>query len=125
MPEAAVADDYDDAGGSWKGLAGAVAVLAVAMVAFVKLRNPGPPPASAVFRRFPNELPPPATAPPLKKKGSGGVREGTHPPDRWGRPGRDPFARGSGRSRTPRTPSTATPTGARSGSATQQGSGPR
>jgi tetratricopeptide (TPR) repeat protein len=75
VPEAAVADDYDDAGGSWKGLAGAVAVLAVAMVAFVKLRNPGPPPASAVFQ-VPNDSPPPATAPPLKKKGAEAFENG-------------------------------------------------
>ena len=75
-PEAAVAYDYDDAGGSWKGPASAVAVLAVAMVAFVKLRHPGPPPAAADFQVPNDSSVPPATKPPQTRKGAEAFEKG-------------------------------------------------
>jgi len=75
-PDTMGADDDDDAGGSWKGFAGAVALLAVAIVAFVTLRHPGPPPDAGIFA-VTNETPP--ATPPARtasKKGSEAFNRG-------------------------------------------------
>jgi predicted Zn-dependent protease len=76
VDDATDAQRYESAGGSWKGFAGAVALLAVSIVAFVTLRNPGPQPASTIFEVPDDTRVPPATAPPLTRKGADAFEKG-------------------------------------------------
>src|SRR4029450_1326157 len=66
-PDTMGADDYEDAGGSWKGFAGAVALVAVGIVAFVTLRRPSPPPDAGIFAVANETAPTPAPPRPPKK----------------------------------------------------------
>jgi len=75
-PVTSGADDYDEAGGSWKGFAGAVALLAVSIVAFVTLRHPAPPADAGIFAVTNESAPAPTPAPRLTKKGADAFARG-------------------------------------------------
>jgi predicted Zn-dependent protease len=75
-PVASGADAYDGAGGSWKGFAGAVALLAASIVAFVTLRHPAPPADAGIFAVANESAPAPTPAPRVTKKGADAFARG-------------------------------------------------
>ena len=74
VAEASPADE--GIGGSWKGIAGALVAVAVAIFAFVEFRHPGPPPDAGVFAIPAESNAPPASGPRVVRKGGDAFQKG-------------------------------------------------